>query len=75
MEPFYFLKIFKMLINNNGKRVKRRHRVYSKYKNPCRYWSINLATVIGMWFTLQADIAEAKELPLPPRPRNYKNGV
>ena len=22
-----------------------------------------LATVIGMWFTLQADIAEAKELP------------
>ena len=27
-----------------------------------------LATVIGMWFTLQADIAEAKELPLPPAP-------
>ena len=27
-----------------------------------------LATVIGMWFTLQADIAEAKELPLPPDP-------
>ena len=27
-----------------------------------------LATVIGMWFTLQADIAEAKELPLPPYP-------
>ena len=27
-----------------------------------------LATVIGMWFTLQADIAEAKELPLPPNP-------
>ena len=24
-----------------------------------------LATVIGMWFTLQADIAEAKELPDP----------
>ena len=24
-----------------------------------------LATVIGMWFTLQADIAEAKELPAP----------
>ena len=24
-----------------------------------------MATVIGMWFTLQADIAEAKELPLP----------
>ena len=27
-----------------------------------------LATVIGMWFTLQADIVEAKELPLPPDP-------
>ena len=27
-----------------------------------------LATVIGMWFTLQADIAEAKEHPLPPDP-------
>ena len=27
-----------------------------------------LATIIGMWFTLQADIAEAKELPLPPDP-------
>ena len=25
-----------------------------------------MATVIGMWFTLQADIAEAKELPIPP---------
>ena len=25
-----------------------------------------IATVIGMWFALQADIAEAKELPLPP---------
>ena len=25
-----------------------------------------MATVIGMWFTLQADIAEAKDLPLPP---------
>jgi ubiquinone biosynthesis protein UbiJ len=24
-----------------------------------------LATVIGMWFTLQGDIQEAKELPLP----------
>ena len=24
-----------------------------------------MATVIGMWFTLQADIAEAKELPTP----------
>ena len=27
-----------------------------------------LATVIGMWFTLQADIAEAKELPVAPPP-------
>lgn len=27
-----------------------------------------LATVIGMWFTLQADIAEAKELPAPQAP-------
>ena len=26
---------------------------------------VGLATIIGMWFTLQADIAEAKELPLP----------
>ena len=25
-----------------------------------------MATVIGMWFTLQADIAEAKDLPTPP---------
>jgi len=24
-----------------------------------------MATMIGMWFTLQADIAEAKELPAP----------
>ena len=27
-----------------------------------------LSIVIGMWFTLQADITEAKELPLPPDP-------
>ena len=27
-----------------------------------------MATLIGMWFTLQADIAEAKELPAPPNP-------
>ena len=27
-----------------------------------------MATLIGMWFTLQADIAEAKELPSPPPP-------
>ena len=25
-----------------------------------------MATVISMWFMLQADIAEAKELPIPP---------
>ena len=29
---------------------------------------IAMATLIGMWFTLQADIAEAKELPSPPDP-------
>lgn len=27
-----------------------------------------VATVIGMWFTLQADIEDAKELPAPPDP-------
>ena len=27
-----------------------------------------LSVLIGMWFTLQADIAEAKELPAPPDP-------
>jgi hypothetical protein len=27
-----------------------------------------IATVVGMWFALQADIAEAKELPAPPSP-------
>ena len=27
-----------------------------------------IATLVGMWFTLQADIAEAKELPDPPDP-------
>tara|TARA_Y100000361_G_scaffold140017_1_gene143677 strand:- start:1590 stop:1871 length:282 start_codon:yes stop_codon:yes gene_type:complete len=25
-----------------------------------------ITTLVGMWFTLQADIAEAKELPAPP---------
>ena len=25
-----------------------------------------IATIVGMWFALQADIAEAKELPVPP---------
>ena len=29
---------------------------------------VNIATVVGMWFALQADIAEAKELPVPPPP-------
>jgi hypothetical protein len=29
---------------------------------------VGLATVISMWFVLQADIAEAKELPVPPPP-------
>jgi len=28
-----------------------------------------MATLIGMWFTLQADIAEAKELPKPEIPK------
>ena len=28
----------------------------------------SIATIAGMWFTLQADIAEAKELPAPPDP-------
>ena len=27
-----------------------------------------IATLVGMWFTLQADINEAKELPLAPDP-------
>ena len=27
-----------------------------------------IATLVGMWFTLQADINEAKELPVPPPP-------
>jgi|TARA_Y100000015_G_scaffold9174_1_gene8686 hypothetical protein len=29
---------------------------------------IVLVTMTGMWFTLQADIADAKELPVPPAP-------
>ena len=28
--------------------------------------AVLIATLVGMWFTLQADIAEAKELPEPP---------
>ena len=27
-----------------------------------------IAALVGMWFTLQADINEAKELPVPPDP-------
>ena len=27
-----------------------------------------IATIVGMWFALQADIAEAKTLPAPPDP-------
>ena len=27
-----------------------------------------VATVVGMWFTLQSDIEDAKELPVPPDP-------
>ena len=27
-----------------------------------------IATVVGMWFALQADIEEAKQLPEPPAP-------
>ena len=27
-----------------------------------------ITTLVGMWFTLQADITEAKELPTPPNP-------
>ena len=30
--------------------------------------AVGLGTIISMWFVLQADIAEAKELPLPPPP-------
>jgi len=29
---------------------------------------VAIATVVGMWFALQADIQEAKELPKPPEP-------
>ena len=30
--------------------------------------AIGIATVVGMWYALQADIEEAKELPKPPDP-------
>ena len=29
---------------------------------------VGVATVVGMWFSLQADIEEAKELPIAPPP-------
>ena len=29
---------------------------------------VAMSTIIGMWFALQADIEEAKELPAPPQP-------
>ena len=30
--------------------------------------AVLIFTLVGMWFTLQSDISEAKELPLPPSP-------
>lgn len=30
--------------------------------------AVGIATVVGMWFALQADIQEARELPVPPPP-------
>ena len=30
--------------------------------------AFGIATVVGMWFALQSDIQEAKELPVPPPP-------
>ena len=30
--------------------------------------AFGIATIVGMWFALQADIEEAKELPKPPDP-------
>jgi hypothetical protein len=30
--------------------------------------SAGIGTIVAMWFALQADIAEAKELPIPPSP-------
>lgn len=30
--------------------------------------AVLIATIVGMWFALQADIQEAKELPVPPPP-------
>ena len=31
-----------------------------------------ITTLVSMWFVLQADIAEAKELPIPPEPEVTK---
>jgi hypothetical protein len=31
-----------------------------------------VATVVGMWFTLQSDIEEAKELPMPVVPKVFE---
>tara|TARA_R110002012_G_scaffold321402_1_gene549053 strand:+ start:840 stop:1124 length:285 start_codon:yes stop_codon:yes gene_type:complete len=30
--------------------------------------AVLIFTIVGMWFALQADIQEAKELPIPPSP-------
>ena len=30
--------------------------------------AVGIAALVGMWFALQADIQEAKELPVPPPP-------
>ena len=30
--------------------------------------AFGMATIISMWFMLRADIAEAEELPIPPKP-------
>jgi hypothetical protein len=37
----------------------------SKELNEDTSFKISIKTLVGMWFTLQADIAEAKELPKP----------
>ena len=58
-------KLYNIL--KNGKRIKWRYRVSCKYKTLGGI-AAAIATVVGMWFALQADIAEAKELPVPPPP-------
>jgi hypothetical protein len=37
--------------------------------------SMGIATVVGMWFALQADIQEAKELPPTNKTRNHQNRI